>query len=67
MWLTVAKNATFARTMLYGLMDRLQLQFGPKINAMSKADIWRTAAVDPLMVSGMGRTPRTPQGLELHS
>ncbi|XP_058521134.1 maestro heat-like repeat-containing protein family member 2A isoform X1 [Ochotona princeps] len=48
-WLTVAKNATFARTMLYGLMDRLQLQFGPQINAMSKADIWRTAAVDPLM------------------
>uniref|UniRef100_A0A8C5KPY9 Maestro heat-like repeat family member 2A n=1 Tax=Jaculus jaculus TaxID=51337 RepID=A0A8C5KPY9_JACJA len=49
MWLAVAKNVPFARTMLLGLLGRLQARFTPRINATSKADIWRLAAVDPLM------------------
>uniref|UniRef100_A0A8D1FVC6 Maestro heat like repeat family member 2A n=1 Tax=Sus scrofa TaxID=9823 RepID=A0A8D1FVC6_PIG len=48
-WLAVAENVPFARTMLHGLMDRLQSRFTPRVNATSKADIWRLAAVDPLM------------------
>ncbi|XP_072652860.1 maestro heat-like repeat-containing protein family member 2A isoform X3 [Canis lupus baileyi] len=48
-WLAVAENVPFARTMLHGLMGRLQSRFTPKANATSKADIWRLAAVDPLM------------------
>ncbi|XP_069868076.1 maestro heat-like repeat-containing protein family member 2A isoform X1 [Dipodomys merriami] len=48
-WLAVAENAPFARTMLHGLLDRLQSRFAPKMKATSKADIWRLAAVDPLM------------------
>ncbi|KAG3275581.1 maestro heat like repeat family member 2A [Ictidomys tridecemlineatus] len=48
-WLTVAQNVPFARTMLHGLMGRLQSRFTPRVNATSKADIWRLAAVDPLM------------------
>ncbi|KAM4836615.1 maestro heat-like repeat-containing protein family member 2A [Thomomys bottae] len=48
-WLAVAENAPFARTMLHSLLGRLQSRFAPKIKATSKADIWRLAAVDPLM------------------
>ncbi|XP_006171221.1 maestro heat-like repeat-containing protein family member 2A isoform X1 [Tupaia chinensis] len=48
-WLAVAENVPFARTMLHSLMGRLQSRFTPKVNATSKADIWRLAAVDPLM------------------
>ncbi|XP_070279352.1 maestro heat-like repeat-containing protein family member 2A [Myotis yumanensis] len=48
-WLAVAENVPFARLMLHGLMGRLQSRFTPKANATSKADIWRLAAVDPLM------------------
>ncbi|XP_058433553.1 maestro heat-like repeat-containing protein family member 2A [Marmota monax] len=48
-WLTVAQNVPFARTMLHSLMGRLQSRFTPRVNATSKADIWRLAAVDPLM------------------
>ncbi|KAM5228684.1 maestro heat-like repeat-containing protein family member 2A [Ctenodactylus gundi] len=48
-WLVVAENMSFARTMLHGLMGRLQSRFSPRVNATSKADIWRLAAVDPLM------------------
>lgn len=51
----MAENVPFARTMLHGLMGRLQSRFTPKANATSKADIWRLAAVDPLMVSPRGR------------
>lgn len=58
----MAENVPFARTMLHGLLGRLQSRFTAKINATSKADIWRLAAVDPLMVSGRGRcwTPTPP-------
>nr|KAF6496503.1 maestro heat like repeat family member 2A [Rousettus aegyptiacus] len=48
-WLAVAENMSFARTMLHGLMGRLQSRFSPRTNAASKADVWRLAAVDPLM------------------
>ncbi|KAI4580349.1 hypothetical protein MJT46_001717 [Ovis ammon polii x Ovis aries] len=48
-WLAVAENVPFARTMLHALMGRLQARFMPRANAASKADIWRLAAVDPLM------------------
>ncbi|XP_037705547.1 maestro heat-like repeat-containing protein family member 2A isoform X2 [Choloepus didactylus] len=48
-WLAVAENLPFARAMLHGLMGRLQARFTPRVNATSKADIWRLAAVDPLM------------------
>ncbi|MEJ1272161.1 maestro heat-like repeat family member 2A [Cricetulus griseus] len=48
-WLAVAENVPFARTMLHGLLGRLQSRFTARINATSKADIWRLAAVDPLM------------------
>ncbi|KAM6152765.1 LOW QUALITY PROTEIN: maestro heat-like repeat-containing protein family member 2A [Erethizon dorsatum] len=50
-WLAVAENTPFAQSVLRGLMGRLQLQFTPRVQATSKADIWRLAAVDPLMVS----------------
>uniref|UniRef100_G1PWU3 Maestro heat like repeat family member 2A n=1 Tax=Myotis lucifugus TaxID=59463 RepID=G1PWU3_MYOLU len=49
-WLAVAENVPFARLMLHGLMGRLQSRFTPRANATSKADIWRLAAVDPLML-----------------
>ena len=62
-WLTVAENLPLARTMLHALMGRLQSRFTPRADATSKADIWRLAAVDPLMVShgagppwGLGRS-----------
>ncbi|XP_008136942.3 maestro heat-like repeat-containing protein family member 2A [Eptesicus fuscus] len=48
-WLAVAENVPFARLMLHGLMGRLQSRFTPRATATSKADIWRLAAVDPLM------------------
>nr|XP_020768222.1 maestro heat-like repeat-containing protein family member 2A isoform X3 [Odocoileus virginianus texanus] len=48
-WLAVAENVPFARTMLHALMGRLQARFTPRANAASKADIWRLATVDPLM------------------
>ncbi|KAM7339674.1 hypothetical protein ACRRTK_000289 [Alexandromys fortis] len=48
-WLAVAENVPFARTMLHGLLGRLQSRFTARINATSKTDIWRLAAVDPLM------------------
>ncbi|KAM9085449.1 LOW QUALITY PROTEIN: maestro heat-like repeat-containing protein family member 2A [Megaptera novaeangliae] len=48
-WLTVAENLPLARTMLHALMGRLQSRFTPRADATSKADIWRLAAVDPLM------------------
>ncbi|XP_055280209.1 maestro heat-like repeat-containing protein family member 2A [Moschus berezovskii] len=48
-WLAVAENVPFTRTMLHALMGRLQARFTPRANATSKADIWRLAAVDPLM------------------
>ncbi|XP_077011610.1 maestro heat-like repeat-containing protein family member 2A isoform X2 [Tamandua tetradactyla] len=48
-WLAVTENPPLARVMLHGLMGRLQAQFTPRVNATSKADIWRLAAVDPLM------------------
>ncbi|KAL6070320.1 hypothetical protein STEG23_008574 [Scotinomys teguina] len=48
-WLTVAQSVPFARTMLRGLLGRLQSRFTARINPTSKADIWRLAAVDPLM------------------
>ncbi|XP_061062043.1 maestro heat-like repeat-containing protein family member 2A isoform X2 [Eubalaena glacialis] len=48
-WLTVAENLPFARMMLHALMGRLQSRFTPRADATSKADIWRLAAVDPLM------------------
>ncbi|XP_075386252.1 maestro heat-like repeat-containing protein family member 2A [Tenrec ecaudatus] len=48
-WLAVAENVPFARTMLHGLMGRLQSRFSPQAKVTSKADIWRLAAVDPLM------------------
>lgn len=60
-WLAVAENMPFARMMLRGLMGRLQSRFTPGANAASKADIWRLAAVDPLMVSHRVR-PRGPSG-----
>lgn len=47
----MAENAPFARTMLCDLLGRLQSRFTSRISATSKADIWRLAAVDPLMVS----------------
>ncbi|XP_031308306.2 maestro heat-like repeat-containing protein family member 2A [Camelus dromedarius] len=49
-WLAVVENVPLAREMLRGLMGRLQLKFTPRANATSKADIWRLAAVDPLMI-----------------
>uniref|UniRef100_A0A8C0ZNJ2 Maestro heat-like repeat-containing protein family member 2A n=1 Tax=Castor canadensis TaxID=51338 RepID=A0A8C0ZNJ2_CASCN len=49
-WLAMAENAPFARTMLCDLLGRLQSRFTSRISATSKADIWRLAAVDPLMV-----------------
>ncbi|XP_053453256.1 maestro heat-like repeat-containing protein family member 2A isoform X1 [Nycticebus coucang] len=48
-WLAVSENVSFARTMLHGLMGRLQSRFSPRVSATSKADVWRLAAVDPLM------------------
>lgn len=60
-WLAVAANMPAARVMLRGLADRLQSRFTPRASAASKADVWRLAAVDPLMVSGRGR-PRAPWG-----
>uniref|UniRef100_G3QJI1 Maestro heat like repeat family member 2A n=1 Tax=Gorilla gorilla gorilla TaxID=9595 RepID=G3QJI1_GORGO len=48
-WLAVSENVPFARTMLHSLMGRLQSRLSPRISATSKADIWRLAAVDPLM------------------
>lgn len=60
-WLAVAENVPFARMMLHGLMGRLQSRFTPRTNATSKADTWRLAAVDPLMVSHRGR-PWAPRG-----
>ncbi|XP_019483814.1 PREDICTED: maestro heat-like repeat-containing protein family member 2A [Hipposideros armiger] len=48
-WLAVAENVPFARTLLHRLMGRLQSRFTPRTNAASKADTWRLAAVDPLM------------------
>ncbi|XP_036109258.1 maestro heat-like repeat-containing protein family member 2A [Molossus molossus] len=48
-WLAVAENVPFARWVLHGLMGRLQSRFTPRAKATSKADIWRQAAVDPLM------------------
>uniref|UniRef100_A0A8C6W7M8 Maestro heat-like repeat family member 2A n=1 Tax=Nannospalax galili TaxID=1026970 RepID=A0A8C6W7M8_NANGA len=47
----VDMNMPFARTMLHGLLGQLQSSFTPRKNATSKADIWRLAAVDPLMVN----------------
>ncbi|KAF6115083.1 maestro heat like repeat family member 2A [Phyllostomus discolor] len=49
-WLAVADNVPFARLMLQGLMGRLQSRFAPRATATSKADVWRLAAVDPLMI-----------------
>lgn len=57
----MAENMSFARTMLHGLMGRLQSRFTPRTNATSKADVWRLAAVDPLMVSH-GPGPRGSPG-----
>lgn len=55
----MAENTPFARTMLRALMGRLQGRFSPRVTPTSKADVWRLAAVDPLMVSGGGgRGPR---------
>ncbi|XP_013012759.2 maestro heat-like repeat-containing protein family member 2A [Cavia porcellus] len=48
-WLAVAENMPFARSMLRGLMGRLQTQFTPRVQVTSKTDVWRLAAVDPLM------------------
>ncbi|XP_008570486.1 PREDICTED: maestro heat-like repeat-containing protein family member 2A [Galeopterus variegatus] len=48
-WLAVSENVPFAQTMLHSLMGRLQSRFTPRVNATSKADIWRLATVDPLM------------------
>ncbi|XP_055146988.1 maestro heat-like repeat-containing protein family member 2A isoform X1 [Symphalangus syndactylus] len=48
-WLAVSENVPFAWTMLYSLMGRLQSRLNPRVSATSKADIWRLAAVDPLM------------------
>ncbi|KAJ8781617.1 hypothetical protein J1605_010875 [Eschrichtius robustus] len=48
-WLTVAENLPLARAMLHALMGRLQSRFTPRADATSKADIWRLAAVDPLL------------------
>ncbi|XP_060049806.1 maestro heat-like repeat-containing protein family member 2A isoform X2 [Erinaceus europaeus] len=48
-WLAVAENMSFAHTMLWGLLGRLQSRFTPRAHATSKADVWRLAAVDPLM------------------
>ncbi|XP_054426726.1 maestro heat-like repeat-containing protein family member 2A [Pteronotus mesoamericanus] len=48
-WLAVAENAPFAQPMLRGLMGRLQSRFTPRAAAASTADVWRLAAVDPLM------------------
>lgn len=50
----MAENVPFARSMLHGLMGRLQSRFTPRAVATSKADVWRLAAVDPLMVSRGG-------------
>lgn len=60
-WLAVAANMPAARRVLRGLTERLQSRFTPRASAASKADIWRLAAVDPLMVSGRGR-PRGSLG-----
>ncbi|XP_023578008.1 maestro heat-like repeat-containing protein family member 2A [Octodon degus] len=49
-WLAAAENVPFARSMLRGLMGRLQSRFTPRVQPTSKADIWRLAAVDPLMI-----------------
>lgn len=57
----MAENVPFSRTMLHGLMGRLQVRFTPRATPTSKADIWRLAAVDPLMVSHRGR-PQGPSG-----
>uniref|UniRef100_A0A2K5QWQ7 Maestro heat like repeat family member 2A n=1 Tax=Cebus imitator TaxID=2715852 RepID=A0A2K5QWQ7_CEBIM len=48
-WLAMSENVPFARTMLHSLMGRLQSRLSPRVDATSKADIWRMAAVDPLM------------------
>uniref|UniRef100_A0A2K6PU24 Maestro heat like repeat family member 2A n=1 Tax=Rhinopithecus roxellana TaxID=61622 RepID=A0A2K6PU24_RHIRO len=48
-WLAVSENVPFARTVLHSLMGRLQSRLSPRVSATSKADIWRLAAVDPLM------------------
>ncbi|XP_008054484.1 maestro heat-like repeat-containing protein family member 2A [Carlito syrichta] len=48
-WLAVSENLPLARTILHSLMSRLQSWFTPRINATSKNNIWRLAAVDPLM------------------
>lgn len=65
-WLAVAENVPFARLMLHGLMGRLQSRFAPRATATSKADVWRLAAVDPLMVSGgAGAGPGAPRGFRV--
>uniref|UniRef100_A0A8C2W633 Maestro heat like repeat family member 2A n=1 Tax=Chinchilla lanigera TaxID=34839 RepID=A0A8C2W633_CHILA len=48
-WLAVVENVPLARSMMHGLMGRLQSRMTPRVQATSKADIWRLAAVDPLM------------------
>ncbi|KAM6178199.1 maestro heat-like repeat-containing protein family member 2A [Rhynchocyon petersi] len=49
-WLAVAEELPLARIMLRGLMGRLQSQFWAGVNATPKADIWRVATVDPMMI-----------------
>ncbi|KAM6178445.1 maestro heat-like repeat-containing protein family member 2A [Rhynchocyon petersi] len=49
-WLAVTEDPHLTRTMLHGLMGRLQLQFRAHVNATSKADTWRLATVDPMMI-----------------
>ncbi|KAM6155719.1 maestro heat-like repeat-containing protein family member 2A [Rhynchocyon petersi] len=49
-WLAVLEDMHFARTILHALIGRLQSPFRIHTNAVSKADIWRLATVNPLML-----------------
>ncbi|KAM6178441.1 maestro heat-like repeat-containing protein family member 2A [Rhynchocyon petersi] len=49
-WLAIAEDLQLTRTTLHVLMEQLQSQFWAHVNTTSKADIWRLATVDPMMI-----------------
>ncbi|KAM6178444.1 maestro heat-like repeat-containing protein family member 2A [Rhynchocyon petersi] len=49
-WLAIAEDLQLTRTTLHVLMEQLQSQFWARVNTTSKADIWRLATVDPMMI-----------------
>ncbi|KAM6178430.1 maestro heat-like repeat-containing protein family member 2A [Rhynchocyon petersi] len=49
-WLAIAEDLQLTRTTLHVLMEQLQSQFWACVNTTSKADIWRLATVDPMMI-----------------